>query len=791
MKASVTLFQKLRYLVLRCFASLFMLCLIVSSPGVALADNIVYDDAAAANPASLQIAPGAAGNGNAEDLFPGTNASPVAADNIVSVDYATGRPPRRVYGGLHTTDPATRNTVYMINRNIGNRIYAGYAIGTNDATSNDLNMTGGLVGDRIVGGHSINGNATANMVTMSGGEAARAFGGTTSGTGAATGNRVTISGGKLGAAPATDGWVFGGFTASGDVSGNTVTLSGATTRVNNIEGGESIDGDVYDNTVKLLSGMVSGDAGIRGGWSSIGAVFGNSVEISGGSARNIAGGLSGGSGGAKPVTRNSVVLSGGVVEDVRGGHSFSGNVTDNTVTVEPGAQISSFIMGGSGNGDDVTISGNVVNLSAGTAANSIYGGSAFKSATITNNRVSITGGVHAASIYGGRSDSTSGNTIKNNIISISGTPNLSAAALFGGGINGDYTTWQTDGNKLEVNGFVGDVKKIAYFQNYDFKLSGTLKSGDAVLTVADPVSIDRTTVMLGFAGASTALAAGDEFVLIDGSARGMNGTPVNAGTNINATLGNQTYTFVLSVSGDKLVANVASVNVNSNGNGGGGGGGGSTTVPVSGVTLNHAALSLIAGGTEDLNAIVTPSNATNKSVTWKSSDENVATVDRDGIVTAVGPGTCTITATSNNGKTDTCTVTVTDPVAPPAIVVTIDFSGLGLVDGVLPLKPDETVDLKVTATPSGTTFTAAGLPDGLTLTADGRLHGSVPAVGTYEVTITATAPDGTTRAERFVVEVTAEGVIVTPEGGSGGGCGAGFGALALLAALALAPKRRK
>ena len=218
-------------------------------------------------------------------------------------------------------------------------------------------------------------------------------------------------------------------------------------------------------------------------------------------------------------------------------------------------------------------------------------------------------------------------------------------------------------------------------------------------------------------------------------------------------------------------------------------------VPVTGVTLNHATLSLITGGTEGLNAIVTPSNATNKTVAWKSSDENVATVDKDGIVTAVGPGTCTITATSNNGKTDTCTVTVTDPVAPPAIEVEveIDFSGLGLVNGVLPLKPGEAVDLRVTATPSGTTFTATGLPEGLTLTPDGRLHGSVPAIGTYEVTITATAPDGTTRVEKFVVEVTEEGVTVTPEGGSGGGCDAGFGVLALLAPLVLgfAVKRRK
>lgn len=81
------------------------------------------------------------------------------------------------------------------------------------------------------------------------------------------------------------------------------------------------------------------------------------------------------------------------------------------------------------------------------------------------------------------------------------------------------------------------------------------------------------------------------------------------------------------------------------------------TVPVSDVTLNETSFDLYVGNNEKLTATVFPDNATDKTVTWKSSDTTVATVD-DGLVTAVAPGTADITATAG-GKTATCHVTVT------------------------------------------------------------------------------------------------------------------------------------
>ena len=82
-------------------------------------------------------------------------------------------------------------------------------------------------------------------------------------------------------------------------------------------------------------------------------------------------------------------------------------------------------------------------------------------------------------------------------------------------------------------------------------------------------------------------------------------------------------------------------------------------VPVANVTLDRTVLALFPGDTTALTATVEPDTATDKTVTWESSDPNVATVDQSGKVTAVAPGTATITATAG-GKTATCTVTVTD-----------------------------------------------------------------------------------------------------------------------------------
>ena len=86
---------------------------------------------------------------------------------------------------------------------------------------------------------------------------------------------------------------------------------------------------------------------------------------------------------------------------------------------------------------------------------------------------------------------------------------------------------------------------------------------------------------------------------------------------------------------------------------------GSGSIPITGITLDKAALSLDVDKTAKLQATITPNKATDKTVTWQSSDEAIAKVDDNGKVTAVSVGTVTITVTTADGsKTATCTVTV-------------------------------------------------------------------------------------------------------------------------------------
>ena len=87
---------------------------------------------------------------------------------------------------------------------------------------------------------------------------------------------------------------------------------------------------------------------------------------------------------------------------------------------------------------------------------------------------------------------------------------------------------------------------------------------------------------------------------------------------------------------------------------------------VTGVSLDKTSLALDVGGTAQLTPVFTPSNASNKAVTWSTSAAAVATVDNTGKVTAVKAGTAAITVTTaDGGHTAQCTVTVTATVTPP------------------------------------------------------------------------------------------------------------------------------
>lgn len=90
------------------------------------------------------------------------------------------------------------------------------------------------------------------------------------------------------------------------------------------------------------------------------------------------------------------------------------------------------------------------------------------------------------------------------------------------------------------------------------------------------------------------------------------------------------------------------------------------TISVTGVVISDSTLSLEEGESETLTATVSPDDATDKTVSWSSTDSSVATVTDDGLVTAVSEGTATIKVTTNDGGfTAQCVVTVTEPTGVP------------------------------------------------------------------------------------------------------------------------------
>lgn len=99
-------------------------------------------------------------------------------------------------------------------------------------------------------------------------------------------------------------------------------------------------------------------------------------------------------------------------------------------------------------------------------------------------------------------------------------------------------------------------------------------------------------------------------------------------------------------------------------------------VAVTKVTLNRTSMTLEKGKSGTLSAAITPSNATNKAITWKSSKTSVASVDKNGKVSAKAGGTATITAVSANGKTASTKITVTQN--PSKVQLNISKKTLGV-----------------------------------------------------------------------------------------------------------------
>lgn len=169
-------------------------------------------------------------------------------------------------------------------------------------------------------------------------------------------------------------------------------------------------------------------------------------------------------------------------------------------------------------------------------------------------------------------------------------------------------------------------------------------------------------------------------------------------------------------------------------------------VRTTGVKLNTTGIKVYETKTRQLTATVTPSDATNKNVTWKSSDRNIATVNSKGLVTAKKPGTAYITCTTNNGGyVAKCKVVVVKLVKSTS--VTLNKTSVSIYDGnyyqlTATVKPADTSSKAVTYTSSDTSV--------VKVYSSGKIYGVKPG----KATITCKTKD-TGKTAKCVVTVKA------------------------------------
>jgi len=160
-----------------------------------------------------------------------------------------------------------------------------------------------------------------------------------------------------------------------------------------------------------------------------------------------------------------------------------------------------------------------------------------------------------------------------------------------------------------------------------------------------------------------------------------------------------------------------------------------TSVPVTGVTVSPAAVTLGAGATQQLTPTVSPANATNKTVTYSSNNTGVATVNSAGLITAVTSGSATITVTTQDGaKTAAVAVTVNSS--------NVAVTSVSLNPASATLAVGATQQLTATVLPSNATNKSVSYASNNTGVATVNNSGLVTAVSNGTATITVTTADG-------------------------------------------------
>ena len=455
--------------------------------------------------------------GTVRDIYGGQSGKGNALNNRVTLDGAASQT-NVIYGGRVEQGTARENAVVMKNGSVTLGIFGGIATADGgQAQDNHVTMSGGSVGEHLIGGYVQNGSgaATGNSVIFNGGSVTENVYGGRSVNGPAQNNSVTMTNGSA-------NWLLGGYSDSGDVSGNSVNVSGGTLS-GGVNGGETTSGNATGNSVDFSNVTATY---IQGGYSGSGSATGNSLALHSGTVQNNAFGgyVDSGSGEASD---NSVTFNGGsVTNNIYGGMSAAGLAQNNSVTMTNGS--AKWLLGGySANGNVI---GNSVNISGGTLTG-VSGGES-NSGSATGNIVSISGGTVQSNVNGGFVASGSGKAT-GNIVNISGNADLSTATVAGGISSSDAFT----GNTLNKNSDAA-VHIARNFASVNFGYSGNANigeldstptgsalSGVTVNTNANNVSFDGV-----ISGSGSITKAGAGTLILSGTNTYSGGTTISAGT---------------------------------------------------------------------------------------------------------------------------------------------------------------------------------------------------------------------------------------------------------------------
>lgn len=441
-------------------------------------------------------------------VFGGVSAKGMANNNVVKIVGSTTTY-ENVMGGFSTGASANGNKVTLSGTNsIGTNIYGGD--GQTGASNNELiledNSTIGVESNTEIGyaagGYTHTGDVLSNKLTVEGGTMNYAIGGYTETGGNAESNELTITSGTV-YVEAAGGTTLG----TGNASGNQATVSNATigteTQAGTVYGGHAAKGSADNNVVKLTDTTTYGN--VMGGNSWEASASGNKVTILGTSSigTNVFGGA-----GKTDAAENTVIIGGStqIGGAVVGAQAEAGDAERNTVFIQ-GGTIAEEVIGGDafgGNAND-----NAVIVTGGTINGDIIGGISNPDTT-SGNTIIIAGGTINRSVIGGYGVAD-GSIIGNTVDILGGTFGKNASLYGGLFIGSDYGT--IEGNTLNFAAEGITVKNLANFQNINFYIDKDTETDSALLTVTNVSYISEASVHT-FAENTEEIAAGGAITLL-------------------------------------------------------------------------------------------------------------------------------------------------------------------------------------------------------------------------------------------------------------------------------------